>query len=270
MPNYQARYTCSGELQSSVVDFITRNAQKYIIAKEIATREHIQCYVETEITKKTWDNKFRLKFPEMDRRDKYFKEDKGLTKFYVCKENCILAKRGFSDEDIESFRTEYHQTHPKEEISLKIEEILVSQPETKPEKVKKPRPPTFMTQCRNELEEDYPFMDWSAKHKKLVFLKVMNKLGEGCKNLDHIIITRMVYGVLNSLIKDKKEWHEYWYNKCFGEEFLIVTSHDNTDLDKEDYHGETYDEYIKRVQKENAEEEARIINALTKPFLSQK
>jgi len=262
MPNYQARYTCSGELQSSIVDFITRNAQKYIIAKEIATREHIQCYIETEITKKTWDNKFRLKFPKMDRRDKYFKEDKDFTKFYVCKEKDILAKRGFSDEDIESFHTQYHQHHSKQEISLKIEEILVPQPETKPEKVKKPRPPTFMRQCRNELEEEFPYIDWQQKHRPIVFSKVMNNLGEGCKDLDKFIIIRKVNGVLNSLIKNKKKWHQYWYQECFGEELIIDVSNDDTDLDLETDHGETYKAYMERIQKESEEEHFKMIKAL--------
>jgi len=218
MPEYHGRYTCSGDLQQQIVDFISRNAQKYIIAQEHASREHIQCYIEYENTKKTWDNKFKIKFPELDRRDKYFKEDKGNTKVYVCKEKVILAKRGFSDDDIENFHTIYHQQNPKHQISLKIEESPILLPEIVERKVKKPRPPTFMRQCRDELEELYPTLDWKLKHKRIVFLKVMRNLGQGCKNLDHIIITRMTYGVLNSLIKDTKEWDEYWYHKCFGEE----------------------------------------------------
>lgn len=273
MPAYQARYTCSGELQQSVVDFIMRNAQKYIIAREVASREHIQCYVETQITKKTWDNKFKLKFPEMDRRDKYFKEDKGSTIRYVCKDNDILVKLGFSDDDIEKFHTEYHQQNPKPEISLNIEENLILLPEPKEEKTKKPKPPTFMRQCRNELEEEFPNLEFQKKHRRLVFLKVMNNLGEQCKNLDKFIIIRMVNGVLNSLIKNKKEWHEHWYQECFNELLYDKDGHVEIDETEDQKVDETEDQakaYIEQIKKENEEAEKEILDRLKNRFFNSK
>lgn len=214
---FQIRYTCSGDLQLRIVDFITRNALRFIIAREVASREHIQCYVELDITKKTWVNKFNESFPGMDRRDKYVMIDNGKTCNYVCKDGDIIAKRGFSNEDIENFKTEYHKENPKPEISIKIDESLILPPEKKTEKVKKQKVPPFMQLVRQELEDMHPNLQWHKKHKPLVFKMLMNKLGEGCKNLDHVIISRMTYGVLNSLIKDKKDWHEYWYMKAFGE-----------------------------------------------------
>lgn len=269
MPAFQARYTCSGDLQAQVIDFITRNAQQYIIAREFATREHIQCYIEYELTKKTWDNKFKLKFPTMDRRDKYFKEDKGTTKLYVCKDNDIINKRGFTDEDIQNLHTQYHLNNPKTQISLKIEDIPDTPPLTNNEKVKKPKPPTFMSKCRLELEEEYPDLEWSKKHKKIVFLKVMNNLGMGCRNLDHIIVTRMVYGVLNSLIKNKREWHQYWYAKCFdGENFDENEQEDDTNLDEEI--NEKLTAYLKQKQKEEEDEQNEIIHRLKKDYFKPK
>lgn len=230
--SYHIRYTCSGELQEGIVDFIMRNANKYIIAREIATREHIQCYVETRWCKKTWVNEFNKKFKGMDRRDKYVEPDKGATKFYVCKDGDIISKRGFTDEDIENFRASYHATHSKPPISLKIEESLISPPVIVTQKVKKQKTPTFMTICRNELEEEYPEKEWTKNDRPIVFKKIMHKLGQGCRNLDHIIISRMTYGVMNSLIKDKKEWHEYWYQKAFGE---MLNPHEEEDMSLDDF-----------------------------------
>jgi len=228
---YHIRYSCSGDLQAQIVDFITRNAKKYIIAREFANREHIQCYVETNITKKTWVNKFNIKFTSMDRRDKYVEPDKGKTKQYVCKDGDIIAKRGFTDEEIENFKTEYRKENPKPEISLKNQEIHDAPPLENSKKVKKSKVPTFMMQCRNKLLDEYPDKEWSMRDKPLVFRNVMYLLGQGCKNLDHIIISRMTYGVLNSLIKDKKEWLEYWYRKAFMEE-LNCDENENYSLDE--------------------------------------
>lgn len=232
---YHIRYTCSGELQAQIVDFITRNANKYIIAKEFATREHIQVYVETNVTKKTWVNKFNLKFKNMDRRDKYVEPDKGRTKIYVCKgvakdDVDIIAKRGFTDNEIIEFNHIYWNEVDDTIIISPVEQVNVS-PASELKEKKKPKP-TFMKQIRQELEELYPDKEWELKDKPIVFMKVMFNLGEGCKNLDHIIISRMTYGVLNSLIKNKKEWLEYWYKKAFGGEYLYETIETDMSLDE--------------------------------------
>lgn len=229
--NYHIRYTCNGELQQNVIQFITKNANKYIIAREQATREHLQCYIETNVTKKTWVNKFNLKFKGMDRRDKYVEEDKGKTKWYVCKGEAkdvydVTAKRGFSDEEIKHFNHEYWSQNT---IELEITPSpAVIKEEVKPKK----KTPTFMKQIRNELEELYPEKDWSMDDKPIVFKRIMFNLGASCRNLDHIIISRMTYGVLNSLIKDKKEWLEYWYKKAFGGEYLYETIETDMSLDE--------------------------------------
>lgn len=270
MPAYQARYTCQGDLQTQVVDFISRHALKYIVAREFASREHIQCYIEYDNAKKTWDNTFRIKFPTMDRRDKYFKLDRGTTKLYVCKDNDIISKRGFTDEDIENLHTQYHLNNPQTQISLNIDEVDVLPPLPKNEKPKKPRPPTFMCLCRNELQDEYPFLDWAKKHKKIVFLKVMSNLGQGVRNLDHVIVTRMVYGVLNSLIKDKKEWHEYWYQKCFGEDINDAPELNEEEDKKLDEEDDFATAYLKRIQEENEREENEMISRLKKNYFEKK
>lgn len=234
LPAFHIRYTCSDDLQTKIVEFITRNADRYIVSQEVASREHIQSYVETNVVKKTWVNKFNAKFKGMDRRDKYVMPDKGRTKWYVCKGEkrgelpIVLAKRGFTDADILKFHNEYWDSVSPEieeqfalNIELKDDENVIQVDKAKK---KIPKPPTFMKQCRIELEDEYPDRDWSMKHKPTVFKKIMYKLGEGCRNLDHIIISRMTYGVLNSLIKDKQEWLEYWYQKSFGQE---LSPHDD-------------------------------------------
>jgi len=229
---FHLRYTCSAELQCQIVDFITRNAKEYIICKEQANREHIHCYAVLDVTKKTWVNKFNLKFKGMDRRDKYVEPDKGNTKLYVCKgtgvgQYEILAKRGFTDEDIVNFNKQWWENNPKSNIVIEFSDSP-QLPEPKPKKQAKP---SFMKQVRLELEELYPEKDWTIDDKPIVFKRLMFMLGDGCRNLDHIIISRMTYGVLNSLIKDKKEWLEYWYKKAFGE-YLYESVENDMSLDE--------------------------------------
>lgn len=231
---YHIRYTCAGDLQASIVNFIMKNAQKYIISREVASREHIQCYVVTSVVKKTWVNKFNLNYKQMDRRDKYVELDKGNTKTYVCKGNSIsempvvIAKLGFSDQDVIDLHKQYWAQHIPEEI----QNICILPPETKTEKTKKQPKPTFMKEMRQCLEDEYPEKDWSMSDKPLVFKKLMYMLGTSCRNLDHIIISRMTYGVLNSLIKDKKEWLEYWFKKSFGEELNPYDGPEDYSLDE--------------------------------------
>lgn len=216
---FHIRYTCSGELQQEIVEFITRNAAKYIIAQEFASREHIQCYVETSVVKKTWVNKFNAKFHGLDRRDKYVEPDKGKTLLYVCKgadlatQPVILAKRGFTDEEV----TNLHKEYWKHQIPIEIQNICDTPPLTKEEKVKKSKPLPFMKQVRLKLDTEYPDKDWSMSDRTLVFKNVMYLLGDQCKALDRNIITRMTYGVLNSLVKSKQEWYYHWYIECFNE-----------------------------------------------------
>lgn len=229
---YHIRYTCSGELQEQIVDFITRNAQKYIVSREFASREHIQCYVVTNVVKKTWVNKFNAKFKNMDRRDKYVELDKGNTKLYVCKGlnsstlPDVVAMLGFNEDDKIKFHSEYWANNT-EIVSDKVIEVpLIT--ETK-EAVKKVKTKPFMAQVRDALDEEYPDKEWDKPDKRIVFRKVMFMLGRQCKSLDHIIISRMVNGVLNSLIKDKESWLEYWYEKAFGEE---LNPHEDFSLDE--------------------------------------
>lgn len=226
MSKYQVRYTCSESKQLEVVDFITRNANKFIISREQAAREHLQCYVEMDITKKTWVNKFNLKVKGLKPRDKYVEPDKGGTLLYVCKgDNLmtppeVLGKRGFTDEDVTNFHKQYWESHIPEEIQnipVSLPEVSTQIVQSQAFVVKKSKKPTFMMEIRLILEDEYPDREWTMNDKSIVFKKIMFRLGQNCKNLDHIIISRMTYGVLNSLIKDKKEWLEYWYMKAFCE-----------------------------------------------------
>lgn len=170
----------------------------------------------------------------MDRRDKYVESDKGNTKQYVCKGKSlvdlpdIIAKRGFTDEDVMQLHKQYWESHIPEEIK----NIPVLPPEVEIQKPPKVKKPTFMKELRQTLEDEYPDKDWSMKDKPIVFKKLMYMLGQNCRNLDHIIISRMTYGVLNSLIKDKKEWLEYWYQKSFGQDLNYDQEVENYELDE--------------------------------------
>lgn len=158
----------------------------------------------------------------MDRRDKYVEPDKGKTKQYVCKENVILAKRGFTDEDINNFHTEYHLNNKDSQSMADIEKYLDTLPETLLKnlpKVKKERIPTFCEKCRIELEDKYPNVEWAMKHRAAVSDTVLDNLGHMCKNFDQYILSCMTYGVLNGLVKNRKEWRREWYQKTFNEKY---------------------------------------------------
>lgn len=248
--SWHFRYTCSGDLQVKIVDFLTRKCGAYIICREYGDQngnEHIQAYLEFEVTKKHFMETLNKKFPNPNRRDKYLEPDKGETKQYVCKGESygtlpvVLGKRKFDQEDI----TMYHELYWKKnnqsrngnkdisKIFLKIEEK--SQVETLDEsglliwnqiknlpldnkKVKK-KQKTMMRVVRDECiqikGEDHT---WSMIDKYFVFHRTLKTLGDFCKSLDHIILNRMVLGILNSLIKEDKEWYLYWWTKCYPDD----------------------------------------------------
>lgn len=231
MPDFQVRYTCSGDLQDQIVDFIDKNAQSFIIAREVATREHIQCFVTISVTKKTWVNKFNEKFKNMDRRDKYVEPDKGRTKQYVCKGESvdkdpeIISIRGFSKYDIARFHEEWWSKPDMSEVNEDkaiIPVIEAPVPVIVPDvKVAKPKKPPFMRQMFLEIKGKFPNRKWCLKDKTLVFEWCMNGLGNSCKALDEFIIKRITMGVLNALIDEsgsaREEYNIYFYQKAFNE-----------------------------------------------------
>lgn len=232
MASFHFRATCTGQIQDQIVDFLARNSQgETIICREFATNEHIHALIHIDITKKSFCNKFKTKFNTMKGNKDYSIEevktnDDNMAQ-YICKGESYL------DQPIILYKLrlrkaieEYHSLYWEHNVIKKLEneKILnfeeISQIPTLEvfKKEKKKRTPTFMMLCRDELIELYgENYDWEKNDLPKVFHKVMTKLGDLCKTLDHVIITRMVYGVLNSLIKDKKEWHEYWFQKCFPE-----------------------------------------------------
>lgn len=248
---YHIRYTCSGDLQALVVNFIMKNANKYIISREIASREHIQCYVVTNVVKKTWVNKFNLKFKDLDRRDKYVELDKGKTKLYVCKGNSIseepdvIAKLGFTDEEIKAYHSEYWQQH----IPPEIQEIPMLLPETKDKKEKKAKPVGFLIRLYHRLQDKYPTMDWSEQHYPLIYKEYMFACGNAVKPISKFIIQNNVTGLLNALLHRKHEWLAKLFEEAFphmnypSESYLKKQGFtDDYALDKETNHSPDPDE----------------------------
>ena len=84
-------------------------------------------------------------------------------------------------------------------------------------KPKREKQPTFMEKVRNRIEEDYPNRDWTGNVQdyRIVFHTTMKMLGSSCRTMDEFIVRKMVNGLVNSFCKDKKSWHDYWFDKCF-------------------------------------------------------
>lgn len=248
--SYHFRYTCSGDIQAKLVDFLTRKCKAYIICREygeINGNEHIQAYLEFDVTKKHFMEVLNKKFPNPNRRDKYLEVDKGETKQYVCKGEAhgklpvVLGMFKFTQQDV----TLYHELYWKKnndikkghkdisQIFLKIEEksqvdtldksgILVWEQNTPivSQKVNvKKKQKTIMRLIRDEcIDIKGQEHEWCMSDKYFVFYHTMKILGEQCKSLDHIILNRMVLGILNSLIKDNKEWYLYWWQKVYPDD----------------------------------------------------
>jgi len=240
MASFHFRATCQNPIQERIVDFLSRNSQgETLICREYAKNEHIHALIHIDITKKSFCNKFKAKFPMMKGNKDYSCEEVKKTDRHMCQYICKGKNWGYVPDinpevlyaralvyTIEEYHNAYWDQNPqmmdiKKQLA-ESDEMVQATPCNNIEKKPKKKTPTFMQLVRSHLEEEYDNIDgvvyqWSKKDLPKVFTAVMKKLGQHCKNLDHIIISRMTYGVLNSLIKDGKEWHEYWFKKAFPE-----------------------------------------------------
>lgn len=227
MPPFHFRLTCDVADNAKYCDFLLRNSSgKFLCVAEKGNRDHIHCYLEFQMTKKSFMNKFNEKFKGIDRRDKYLDEDKGTTLQYICKgPNSkvktyvnVVAKRTLTDLDIAQLHDEFWKNRVSDEVPIvftPISEVICEQVEIKK---KSKRAPPFLTGVYNELFLQQDDWTYGLADKQRIFKFLMMRLGQSVKTLDKIIVTRMVNGLQNALVADKKQMYEHWWSECFPNE----------------------------------------------------
>lgn len=236
---YQFRFTCDGELQTQILDFMLRNSTgEFICSRENGTqngREHIQGYCEFEITKKSFMNKFNEKFKkQLETRDKYLDKDKGHTRSYVCKgvepqqpfsptNPYILSSRALTStiennyinywSNAQKINTVYGHKD-KQIIIANFEESLQVATLKKQKKMQFLQGLTF--KIRSMKPDDYK---WSrSKDLGFVYRHTKRGCGEAVKIFNKYRLAEMVNGVLNSLIGEDELDDWLWFQECFPNE----------------------------------------------------
>ena len=227
MPPFHFRLTCDVADNARFCDFMLRNSSgKFLCVAEIGKREHIHCYLEFQMTKKSFMNKFNDKFKNIDRRDKYLDEDKGTTLQYICKgpnskiktDVVVVAKRALTDLDIVEMHEQFWKNKPQvHEVPITLTPVSEVLGIADVVKYKPKRAPPFLRGVYDELDAMREEDDWTfgVADKQIIFKFLMMRLGQGVKTLDKIIITRMVNGLQNALISSKKQLYEHWWYECF-------------------------------------------------------
>ena len=223
MPPFHFRLTCDVADNAKYCDFLLRNSSgKFLCVAEKGTRDHIHCYLEFQMTKKSFMNKFNDKFKNIDRRDKYLDEDKGTTLQYICKgfnskiksDVVVVAKRTLTDLEIEQMHEQFWQNKPQvNEVPIVF--TPVSEVQQVEIKKKSKRAPPFLTSVYNELYVSQDDWTYGVADKQRIFKFLMTRLGQSVKTLDKIIVTRMVNGLQNALVTDKNQMYEHWWSECF-------------------------------------------------------
>lgn len=224
MPPFHFRLTCDVADNAKYCDFLLRNSSgKFLCVAEKGNRDHIHCYLEFQMTKKSFMNKFNEKFKGLDRRDKYLDEDKGTTLQYICKgpnskvktDVNVVAKRTLTELEIVQLHDEFWKNRVIEEVPIVLTPVSEICGEYVELKKKSKRAPPFLTSVYNELFLQQDDWTYGVADKQRIFKFLMMRLGQSVKTLDKIIVTRMVNGLQNALVADKKQMYEHWWCECF-------------------------------------------------------
>jgi hypothetical protein len=142
----------------------------------------------------------------------------------------VVAKRTLTDLDIAQLHEDFWKNRIQVDAPIvftPVSEVLLEQVEIKK---KSKRAPTFLTRVYNELFLQQDDWTYGVADKQRIFKFLMMNLGQSVKNLDKYIVTRMVNGLQNALVADKKQMYEHWWSECFPNEPSLDMSDKNQDL----------------------------------------
>lgn len=133
----------------------------------------------------------------------------------------VMAKAGFSDEEITQLHEEYWANNKIYQKSLQPEPIKVDLSEA-PIVKKRQKTITWTQQMIYDIEAVYPDKCWSLQQEtdktKLCDL-ILDKMGQGGKALDKVVFRRIFYAVYNGVRKtnqDKTMFRQGFYD-CIEE-----------------------------------------------------
>jgi len=117
----------------------------------------------------------------------------------------ILAKEGFTDDQITELHEEYWANNKIYQKSLQPEPIKVDLSEA-PVVAKRPKTITWTQRLIYDIESSYPDKEWSIEfdRKKLCDL-ILDKMGQGGKALDKVIFRRIFNAVYNGVRKSSED-----------------------------------------------------------------
>lgn len=229
----------------AVLEFCKNHLCKYIIALENADSEdkrthiHIHgesvCFKNSQSLRRAWES---AKLPtgrgnySLKSHDNTVKPPDERGYIYVCKGKdsfvkeppCIMAKSGFSDEEINELHEKYWADNRIYQDQLR----KANQPETikvdlslLPEVKKKPKQITWTQALIEEINATYPDKTWNVYldvDKREICDLILDRMGAGGKALDEIIFKRIFYAVYNGIRKtnqNKTAFRQRFYD-CVG------------------------------------------------------
>lgn len=197
-------------------------------------RPHIHSYIEYNLTKSTYGQKFSL-----DKKTAKFPEYKGngvhsikVCKHYDCSENLIsryrddnyqylckgwkgedgvlrppivLFNNTLTEEQIKEYQLKYWQIHDE-----KIEEYAQQKPNVESLKPPVKRKPNWTEETIEHIKK--VFLDRGEEvrlrdpiHKQIIYLEIMRRLGKASKVFDEIMFMKIMNAVENGICPNQKE-----------------------------------------------------------------
>jgi len=229
MPPFHFRLTCDVADNAKYCDFLLRNSSgKFLCVAEKGNRDHIHCYLEFQMTKKSFMNKFNEKFKGLDRRDKYLDEDKGTTLQYICKgpnskvktDVNVVAKRTLTELDIVQLHDEFWKNRVIDLVPIVLTPSLAPIGEYVELKKKSKRAkPWLQEYVYDELLAERDDWGYGIVDKQKIFKQIMLRGGQMIKIMDNALINRWIIGIQNALAIScnaigsqavQKGWQDRW------------------------------------------------------------
>lgn len=203
--------------------YAEQRTQEHILVKENADTDckqpHLHLHSKTlHKNDQALRREFKKWFPELQGNAHYsLKNGNEVGYHYVCKgtgpewdtgKPTVLSTT-FTEDEIKEFHRIYWNHANRIKVDLGSAEVVEEKPKRK-------RTKTFMEKLRDEIEVEFPNHRWNPEmdtDMEFLATRLLKRLGDTAKNLDTIIFTRLMNGLLNGLPKayevEQKEKQHY-------------------------------------------------------------
>lgn len=192
--------------------WVRQHSTTCFIVREQATRAHFHAIFGTRKSVDQWRKDFKKKFPHLEGNKHYslksIKSQIGI-KDYLCKGGNLgelpeILERSpyWTDELILQHHTSFHERHlPEVEAAQAARQgsdsVVVDHAGRS-----RIRTPTVPERVALSLRRDYPDREWRFSNsidRRIIYQKMMVKLGEAGKSFDLIVLRRLFNGILHQL-----------------------------------------------------------------------